>query len=113
MDSKKSQDPTAAVPDISKAPPFEIGDMWNLKHEIRSTKLYELLIKTELKGETSLGLNNFYNHIKICLNKVTRLQEYLIYVKILLPFVEWADWTVDRKRCSIINKSVELRIRMP
>ena len=52
--------------------------MWTLKHEISSPKFYELFIKTELKGYTALDLNNFYNHINICINVVTRLQEDLI-----------------------------------
>ena len=51
--------------------------MWILKHEIISPKLYELLIKIEIKGDTTLYLKNFYNHIKMCINAVTRLQEYL------------------------------------
>ena len=52
--------------------------MSNHKHEISSPELYELLIKTELKGDTYLDLKNFYNHIKMCLHKVTRLLEYLL-----------------------------------
>ena len=65
-------------------PPLEggnytnIGGMWNCKHEIISPKLYELLIKTEIKGVTSMDIKNFYNHIKMCLNAVTRLQEDLL-----------------------------------
>ena len=53
--------------------------MWNIKHEISSPKLYELLIKTELKGDTPLDPKNFYNCIKMCLNAVTRIQEYLLH----------------------------------
>ena len=74
MDSPKSQDPTTVVSSNNKAPPLEginypkIGGMQTLKHEISSPKFYELLIKTELNGSTGLDLNNFYNHIKICLN---------------------------------------------
>ena len=47
-------------------PPLEgghstkIGGMWTLKHEISSPKFYKLLIKTELKVDTDLDLNNFY-----------------------------------------------------
>ena len=52
--------------------------MWTLKHEISSPKLYELLIKTELKGDTAMDLNNFFNHINMCLNAVTRLREDLL-----------------------------------
>ena len=67
------------VPDNKRSPPLEgvhytkIGGMWTLKHEISSPKFYELLIKTEIKGDTALDLNNFYNHTKLCLNVVTRL----------------------------------------
>ena len=32
----------------------KIGGMINLNHEINSTKLYELIIKIELKGDTSI-----------------------------------------------------------
>ena len=52
--------------------------MWNLKHEIISPNFYELLTKIEIKGGTALDLKNFYNHINMCLNVVTRLQEDLI-----------------------------------
>ena len=51
----------------------KIGGMWTLKHEISSPKCYELLIRTELKKYTALDIKNFYNHIKICLNVVTRI----------------------------------------
>ena len=67
-----------------RSPPLESGHstkivgMWTLKHEISSPKLYELLIKNELKGDTALDLKNFYNHINMCLNVLNRLQEYLL-----------------------------------
>ena len=48
--------------------------MWDLKHEISSPKFYEIIIKIELKGDTSLDLNNFYNHLKMYLNAVDRLR---------------------------------------
>ena len=51
-----------------------IDGMWTLKHEISSPKLYELLIKTELKGDIALDLKNFFNQIKMSLNAVTRLR---------------------------------------
>ena len=76
--------PTTVVPTNRRAPPLEgghsnnIGGMWTLKHDIRSPKFYELLIKTELKGDTALDLKNFFNHIKMCLNAVTRLREDLL-----------------------------------
>ena len=52
--------------------------MWTIKHEITSPKFYELLIKTELKGEFSLDLNKFYNNINMCTNGVTRIREGLL-----------------------------------
>ena len=45
-------EPTTVVPTNRRDPPLEgrhstkIGGMWTLKHEISSTKFYELLIKT-------------------------------------------------------------------
>ena len=83
-DSPKDQDHTTVVTANKKAPPLECGDymeiggMWNLKHDIRLPKFYELPIKIELKGGTDMELKNFYNHIKMCLNAVTILQEDLI-----------------------------------
>ena len=56
----------------------KMGDMWNLKHDISSPKLYELLIKIEIKGNTDMDLKNFYNYIKMCINSVNILQEYLL-----------------------------------
>ena len=53
----------------------KIDGMWTLKHEISSPKFYELLIKTELKGDTALDINNFFYPIKMCFNSVTRLRE--------------------------------------
>ena len=72
-------EPTTMFLTNKRDPPLEgghstkIGGMWTLKHDISSPKFYELLIKTELKGETDLDLKNFYNHIKMCLNAMTRL----------------------------------------
>ena len=80
MYSPKSQYPTTMVPANKKALHLEdvhsmkIGVMCNLKHEISSPKLYELLIKIKLKGDTYMDLNNLYNQINMCLNSVTRLQ---------------------------------------
>ena len=79
MDSPKSQDRFTVVPANNKDPPLEgghsikYGDMWTLRNDISSLKLYELLINIELKGGTDLYLKNFYNHINMCLNAVTRL----------------------------------------
>ena len=55
-----------------------IDGMWTLKNDIIPPKFYELLINTELKGDTDMDLRKFYNHIKMCLNVVTRLQEDLL-----------------------------------
>ena len=83
-DSPKTQYPNNVVPSNKKVPPMKggnyikIGGMWTVKHEIISPKLYELLINTELKGDTDIYLKNFYNHIKMYLNAVTRPQAYLI-----------------------------------
>ena len=52
--------------------------MWTFKHEISSPRFYELLIKIELKGDTALDLNNFFNYIKMCINVATRLREDLL-----------------------------------
>ena len=77
--------PTTVVLANRRAPPLEgvqstkIGVMWTLKHEIRSPKFYELLINTELKGDTDLYLKNFYNNINMSLNTVTRLRKYLLH----------------------------------
>ena len=84
-DSPKAQGPTIVVPANRRAPPLDggnstkIGGMWNLKHEISSPKFYELIIKTELKGDTDLDLKNLYNCTKVCLNMVTRFREDLLH----------------------------------
>ena len=53
----------------------------------------KVLIKTEIKGDTDLDLKNFYNHINMCLNAVTILQEYLLpsyqYIKRHSDFAEY------------------------
>ena len=56
----------------------KIFGMWTLKNDISSPKLYELLIKIELKWDTDLYLKNFFNHIKMCLNAVTIIREDLL-----------------------------------
>ena len=77
-DSLKSQDTTTVVPDNNSYPPLEgwnskkTGGTWTLKHDISSPKLYELLTKEELKGDTTLEIKNFYNQINMCLNAVTK-----------------------------------------
>ena len=78
-DSLKALDPPTMVLANRRATSLfggkskNIGSMWTLKHDISSPKFYELLIKIELKVCTDLDLNNFYNHIEMCLNAVTRL----------------------------------------
>ena len=83
-DSHKIEDPTNVVLAKSRAPALYGGhsikncDMWTLKHDIRSPKFCELRINTEIKGDTSLDPNTFYNHIKMCLNAMIRLQDDLL-----------------------------------
>ena len=83
-DTPTPPDPTTVVPTNRRDPPLEgghstnIGGMWTLNHETSSPKFYELLIKTELKGETALDLKNFFNHINMCLNAMHRLIEDLL-----------------------------------
>ena len=83
-DSPKSQYLTTVVPANKKALTLEGGHsmkncgMWNLKYKTSSPKLYELLIKIGFKGDTYLYLKNFYRHIRMCLNAVTRLREDLL-----------------------------------
>ena len=78
-DTSTPPDPTTVVPANRRAPPLEgensnkIGGMWNLKHEIRSPKLYELLMKTELKVGTALDLKNLYSRINMCIIFFTSL----------------------------------------
>ena len=63
-DSPKPPYPPTVVPTNRRAPPLHGGHymqiccMWNLKHDISSQKFYEILIKTELKGDTALDLKN-------------------------------------------------------
>ena len=82
--SPKAQNPTNVIPENKKAPPLEGGNYtkicgpWTLKHEISLTKFYELLIKTDLIGNTDLDLKNFYNHKNMFLNAVARLREDLL-----------------------------------
>ena len=100
--------PTTTVQNNRRDPPLEggISDkircMWTLKHKISSPKFYELLINTELKGDTDLDLKNFFNHIKMCLNAMTRLREYLLpdyqSIKINSKFEEY--FVQDRDRPS-------------
>ena len=51
-DSSKDHNPTNVVPSNKRSPSLggenstKIGGMWTLKHETRSPKFYEILIKT-------------------------------------------------------------------
>ena len=80
IESPKFHYPDTVVTANKNSPPseggnsMEIGGTWNLKQKTRSPKFYELIIKTELKGDTALGLNNFYNRINMCINAVTILR---------------------------------------
>ena len=85
-DTSTPPETTTVVPSNRRDPPLEggnstkIGGVWTLKHEIISPKLYELLMKIEIKGNTALYFKNFYNHINMCLNAATRLREDLLLV---------------------------------
>ena len=65
MDSPKAQDHDTRVLTNKKDTPLEGGHYMvivgirTLKHEISSPKFYELLIKTKIKGDTALDLDNF------------------------------------------------------
>ena len=65
-------------PPLEGAHSIKSFGMWTLKHEIVSPKFYEILIKTEFKGDTALDLNNFYNHINLYINAVTIIREDLL-----------------------------------
>ena len=77
-------DPTTVGPTNRRSPPLEggnptkIGGMLTLKNDIISPTCYELLIKIELKVDTALDIKDLFNHIKMCLNAVTRLREDLL-----------------------------------
>ena len=111
------------VPDNQEAPPLEgrnsikFGGMWNLKHETISPIFYDLLIKTELKGDTVMDLNNFYNHISMFLNAVTRLRENLqvhqkiLRVSIILHAILFLQWFLGPlstlvSPCALINRDI-------
>ena len=70
-DTSTPLDPTALIPGNKRSSPLEgkhstkIRGMWTLKHEMSSPKFYELLIKTEIKVDTSLYFKNFSNQIKM------------------------------------------------
>ena len=99
-DSPKAHYPNTIVPANNKTPPLEVGHylkkfMWILNSEIISTKFYELLIMTELKGETVVDLKNLYNHITECFNKVTIIHEYLLpFYKFIKRHSEFEEYFV-------------------
>ena len=72
------------VPDNRRAPPLvgvqstKIGVMRTRTHYFSSSRFYELLVNTNITGDTSMDLKKFYNHINIFLNTVTRLLEDLL-----------------------------------
>ena len=80
-DSQKAQNHTTVVLNNKRDPQLEgghykkIGGMWTLKPETILPKLYEIIIKAELKGDNGIDLKKFYNHIKMCLNAVDILKE--------------------------------------
>ena len=84
MDSPKAHNPYTVVTAKNNTPPLEggnymkIGVMCTLKPEIGPPKFYELLVKSKLKVDTDLYLNNLYDHINMCLNVVIILRKYLL-----------------------------------
>ena len=78
------QDSVTMVHTNRKVPPPEGGNSqkicgtWTMKYDISSQKLYELLIKTKLKGDIAIDLDNFSNHIKMCLNVVAILRDDIL-----------------------------------
>ena len=94
-------DPTTVVPANRRDTKLygghctKIGFMLTLKHDISSPKFYELLIKKILKVDTALDIKKFYNHIKMCLNSVTRLQKDLLpYYQSIKSHYEFAEYFI-------------------
>ena len=56
----------------------KLSGMWTLKQNTSPPKLYEILIKTDMKGDTALDLNIFYKKINSCLNTVAIIKEDMI-----------------------------------
>ena len=79
-DTSTPPDPIIVVLTNRRAPPLKGGHSTNfdgmltLKHEMISPKFHDLIIKTGLKGDTALYIKNFFNHINMSLNAVTRLR---------------------------------------
>ena len=67
----------------NKSPPLEggrshkIDEMCNITHDIISPKLYELILRNELKVYTSFNLENLYNHLNMYVNEAIKLREYI------------------------------------
>ena len=101
-------EPTTTVQTNRRDPPLEGGisenicGMWTLKHGISSQIFYELLIKTELKGDTDMDFKNLYNHINMYLNAVARLKVDL------LP-----DYLSIKKTLSLKNALSQIAITSP
>ena len=111
------------IPEKNRAPQLEgghstkIGGMCNPKHHSISPKFYELLIKTELNGENDMYFKNFYNHIKMCLNVVTRLQEDLLpsyqsikryseFEDYFLPYHDHPSYYWNAQTCTSLENSL-------
>ena len=93
--------------------------MWTLIHEILPPKLYELIINTELNGDTTLYVKNFYNHINMCINAMDSLWEDLLpaYQSIKRysefeeycvsyhdhPYYYWNSWTYTSMVKSLLS----------
>ena len=84
VETYTAQDYGTIVHANSKVTPLE-GDysnklvgVCNLKHETSLPKLYGILINTNLKGDNSLNIKNFYKPIKMCLDVVTILLDNLL-----------------------------------
>ena len=51
--------------------------MLTLKYETTPPNFYKIILNTEIKVDTAIDLNRFYNHINVRLNAVIKLQEDL------------------------------------
>ena len=82
MDSPKAQYTTNMIPSnkrdriLEGVNSLKNGGVWSLKNDISSPKSYELFINKALKGDTAVDLKRLHSHFKMCINTVTRLQEY-------------------------------------
>ena len=76
----------------------KVGLMWNLKYEISSQKFFGIFIKINLEGVTDIDIKNFYNHIKVWLNTITRLQSDIFpaYQKIKQHYYFYEHCVSDR-----------------